>query len=80
MNSQSQEEVVCAVNLHISNTALANCSVGESRVVDTNATFVLICTVGAILGSFDLLECTSIDGIMNNGESVLVSCAVVDYL
>lgn len=56
-----------AIHLHISDAALANGGVGETRVIHSDSMLVLVSIMVGIGWRFDFLKVHSVDRVMNNG-------------
>ena len=69
-----------ALNLHVSDVARTNCSIGKARIVKSNAILGLIRMEVCILRSRYLLEIARVDGVVDDGQNIILPSAVVDHV
>ena len=68
------------LDLHISDIAPANGSVGKFRIIVSNAISVFLRIEVNIYRSLDLLELAGIDGVVNDGQYIVILSAIVDHV
>ena len=75
-----QGQVLYALNLHVGDIARTNRSIGKARIVKSNAILGLIRMEVCILRSLYLLEVARVDGVVDDGQNIILPSAVVDHV
>ena len=68
------------LDLHVSDIARTNRSVGKARIVNSNAILGLIRMEVYTFGSPDLLELARVDGVVDDRQNIILPSAVIDYV